>query len=84
MRAAPERVTAAVLQNPIGLSDNRDACATSMLILPGNDLYHPAVSWRQIADLAPNAELIEPSKERDVVRQGVERVQHFFVAHTPA
>jgi pimeloyl-ACP methyl ester carboxylesterase len=131
MQAAPERVTAAVLQNPIGLADNRDAfyamfdgwaeqvreeqpevaddvwrafrermygsdfvfnvrrdfvrsCDTPLLILAGDDLYHPAPISREIADLAPNAELIERWREPEVVAEVVERVRHFLAAHTPA
>ncbi|MEE9279248.1 MAG: alpha/beta hydrolase [Myxococcota bacterium] len=130
MQAAPERVASAVLQNPIGLADNRDAfyamfdtwadqlrreqpevaddvwsdfrermyggdfvfnvsrdfvrsCPTPMLILAGDDLYHPAVISREIADLAPNAELVRRWKEPDVVGDAVKRVQTFLVRHTP-
>ncbi len=130
MQAAPERVASAVLQNPIGLADNRDAfyamfdtwadqlrgeqpevpdevwsafrermyggdfvfnvtrdfvrsCPTPMLILAGDDLYHPALISREIADLAPNAELVRRWKEPDVVGDAVKRVQAFLVEHTP-
>jgi pimeloyl-ACP methyl ester carboxylesterase len=131
VRAAPERVTAAVLQNPSGLAGNREAfyamfdewakqvrteqpgvddavwrafrkrmyggdfvfnvsrdfvrsCPTPLLILAGDDLYHPAVISREIADLAPNAELIERWKEPEVVGEAVERVRSFLFSHTPA
>jgi len=131
MQAAPERVAAAVLQNPIGLAQNRDAfyemfdtwavqvreaqpevdaevwrafrermyggdfvfnvsrdfvraCSTPLLILAGNDLYHPAPISREIAELSPNAELIERWKEPEVVNEVVERVRRFLAAHTPA
>lgn len=104
--AAPERVTAAVLQNPIGLSaDNRasffgmvdhwghqlqarrddvsaesvaalrDAmfggdfvfsvtrdfvrsCQAPLLVLPGDDAFHPEAVAREIVELAPNARLV--------------------------
>jgi pimeloyl-ACP methyl ester carboxylesterase len=99
--AAPSRVSAAVLQNPIGLSaDNRDAfygmfdawadglhvapdiassmrgsmfggdfvfsttrdfvraCPVPLLVLAGNDTFHPRPVAAEIADLAPNASLV--------------------------
>ena len=34
-------------------------CSTPMLVLLGNDRYHPSVTSREIADLAPNAQLVE-------------------------
>ncbi|MEE2672444.1 MAG: hypothetical protein VX466_01530 [Myxococcota bacterium] len=34
-------------------------CETPLLVLMGDDLYHPQVTSREVADLAPNAELVE-------------------------
>jgi pimeloyl-ACP methyl ester carboxylesterase len=131
MQTAPERVAAAVLQNPIGLARNRDAfyemfdtwavqlreaqpevddevwrafrermyggdfvfnvsrdfvrdCSTPLLILAGSDLYHPAAISREIAELAPDVELIERWKEPEVVNGVVVRVRRFLSEHTPA
>jgi pimeloyl-ACP methyl ester carboxylesterase len=125
MQAAPARVAAAVLQNPIGLHENRDAfyamfdgwagdvrarqpdvgeaafaafrermygsdfvfnvtrdfvrgCRVPMLILAGNDLYHPLPISREIAALAPDAEILLRWKEPDVVDETVERVRRFL------
>jgi pimeloyl-ACP methyl ester carboxylesterase len=131
MEAAPERVTAAVLQQPIGLSpDNREAffamfdgwaeeqralqpdvddavwsafrqrmyggdfvfnvgrdfvsrCTTPMLVLMGNDLYHPSDTSREIVRLAPNAELVEQWKGPEQVGPAVARVRAFLEEHTP-
>ena len=131
MQAAPARVTAAVLQQPIGYDgENRPAffemfdgwanelkpqrpdvdpdawnafrermyggdfvfnvsrefvrqCTIPMLVLMGNDQYHPSVTSREIAKLAPNAELVERWKEPDVVEQTVARVRSFLALHTP-
>jgi pimeloyl-ACP methyl ester carboxylesterase len=131
MQAAPARVAAAVLQQPIGFDgSNRQAfyemfdgwanalkgqhsevdeagwqafrehmyggdfvfnvdrefvrrCRTPMLVLMGNDLYHPSVTSREIAKLAPNAELIERWKEPEVVEATVSRVRSFLLQHTP-
>jgi pimeloyl-ACP methyl ester carboxylesterase len=131
MQAAPIRITAAVLQQPIGHDgENREAfyemfdswanelrpqradvdpdawstlrermyggdfvfnvdrdfvrgCATPMLVLLGNDRYHPAVTSREIVELAPNAELVERWKEPEVIEATVARVRSFLTSHTP-
>jgi pimeloyl-ACP methyl ester carboxylesterase len=131
-RAAPDRVSAAVLQNPIGLSaDNRNnfygmfdswatdlqarrpdvdanalaafrqsmfggdfvfsvgrdfvrACATPLLVLAGNDEFHPRAVAQEISTLAPDSELVldwaSPTHHDDTVK----RVSGFLRAHTPA
>jgi pimeloyl-ACP methyl ester carboxylesterase len=125
MRLAPGRVASAVLQNPIGLHENREAfremfdgwaaqlrpkhpgldaaawrefrermyggdfvfsvsrefvraCATPLLILAGNDLYHPAPISKELAALAPRAELIEYWREPERVAETVKRVRAFL------
>jgi len=130
IKAAPQRVSAAVLQNPIGLSPrNREmfynmfdtwadgfkvkrglddaslqqfrdrmygtdfvfnvtrefvrSCKTPMLILCGNDDYHPKETSKEIAALAPNAELVENWKASDVIGATVKRVREFLLSHTP-
>jgi pimeloyl-ACP methyl ester carboxylesterase len=129
--AAPERVSAAVLQNPIGLSDGnradfhnmfdewaaelrgqrpeldparlralgermfggefvfsvgRDAvraCPTPLLVLAGDDTFHPTAIAREIAALAPRAELLLTWKTPDVVGETARRVRAFLRANTP-
>ena len=131
IKAAPSRISAAILQNPIGLSPrNRDlffkmfdtwadalksqhpklddaaqrrfrdrmyggdfvfnvsrdfvrSCKTPMLILCGNDDYHPMETSKEIAALAPNAELVENWKPPDVLAATVKRVREFLIARTP-
>ena len=131
MESAPERVAAAVLQQPIGRSAaNHEAfyamfdqwadelrparpeldaaawdrfrsamydgefvfnvsrpfvagCRTPLLVLMGDDLYHPSAISREIVELAPNAELVEHWKEPDHVEAAVARVQGFLRDHTP-
>lgn len=64
----------------------RDAVAamtTPMLVLMGNDLYHPAVTSREIARLARHATLVERWKEPDVVAATVATVRAFLERHTP-
>jgi pimeloyl-ACP methyl ester carboxylesterase len=129
IKAAPRRVSAAILQNPIGLSPkNRElfygmfdtwadalrkerpelskaafrafrermyagdfvfsvtrdfvrSCRTPLLILCGSDEYHPMEISKELAALAPNAELIESWKTPDVVQGTVRRVREFLKAH---
>ena len=128
---APERVSAAVLQQPIGLSgENRQAfydmfdgwanellksrpeipdgtwrefrermyggdfvfnvsrddvraCPSPLLVLMGNDLYHPEATSRDIVSLAPRAELVEQWKTPDTLAVAVDRVIAFLTEHTP-
>ena len=58
-------------------------CNTPMLVLLGSDLYHPEVTSREIAELAPRAELVERWKEPGVVPETVKRVRSFLERHTP-
>jgi pimeloyl-ACP methyl ester carboxylesterase len=131
IQAAPNRITAAVLQQPIGLSPkNREmfyamfdgwaealkprhpeidvaglrafrdrmygtdfvfnvtrdfvrTVKTPLLVLMGNDDYHPTQTSEDIASLAPNAKLIREWKTPDVVAQTVKNVREFLKAHTP-
>ena len=127
---APERVAAAVLQQPIGNDgNNRErffamfdqwadelrpelpsvsaeawasfranmfdkpflynvsrefvaACQTPLLVLMGNDAFHPESISREIVDLAPNARLVEHWKDADADGT-VQRVVAFLKEHTP-
>ena len=131
MEADPGRVTAAVLQSPIGLHNNRAAfyemfdgwaddmkerqdgledgtlapfrnsmysrdflfnvgrdfvrtVETPLLILAGNDLYHPLPIAREIAALAQNAELVTEWKEPQNVRRAIEKTSKFLRAKIPS
>ncbi len=131
IQAAPDRISAAVLQQPIGLSpSNRElffamfdgwaqalkpshpeiddaglrefrdrmyggdfvfnvsrefvrTVTTPMLVLMGNDEYHPTPTSEDIARLAPRAILLRTWKTPDVVGQTVKRVREFLNEHTP-
>jgi len=127
---APERVSAAVLQQPIGLSDtNRPVfyelfdgwaaelmqarsdvspqvlpafrermfggndltygvsrelvarCPVPLLVLRGNDVYHPAFTSEEIAGSAPRAELVPEWKTGDDLPRAIARVRAFLSAH---
>ena len=130
---APGRVTAAVLQQPIGIvEDNRElfrnmwrewgsqlaarrtdidpatvdafgtrmwagefvlnvspefvrTVTTPLLVLPGVDQFHPGSIGPEIADLAPNAVVVDPWKDSpELVSSAVESVRAFLREHTPA
>ncbi len=130
IEAMPGRIASAVLQQPIGLEDNRQAffdmfdgfaeglrdempgvedaaweafrqrmyggdfvfstsrdfvrgCRTPLLVLMGNDLYHPSSISREIVDLAPDAVLIEHWKEPEHIDATVKRIVDFLEEHTP-
>ena len=58
------------------------ACRTPLLVLMGGDPYHPEAISREIAELAPNARLVE--KWKDAEADGtVATVVEFLRANTP-
>jgi pimeloyl-ACP methyl ester carboxylesterase len=133
IQAAPERITAAVVQNPIGLApdgSNRQAfygmfdewakelresrpdvtqaalgsfrenmfggdfvfnvtrdfvrnCRVPLLVLAGNDNFHPRATAQEIAELAPDAELLLTWGTPDVAGETVKRIRAFLQSHTP-
>lgn len=131
IQAAPARVSASVLQNPIGLSNgNREEfrkmyaewaaeiapahpeadaatlqafgerlfggefvfsasremvrnCPVPLLVLAGNDNFHPTATAQEIAALAPQAELMLTWRTPDVIEETVRRVRAFLTANTP-
>jgi pimeloyl-ACP methyl ester carboxylesterase len=54
-----------------------------LLVLMGDDIYHPSATSRQIAALAPHAQLVERWKEAELVPETVRTVREFLIAHTP-
>ena len=73
------------VRNPDGVSrDFVRGCETPLLVLMGDDLYHPQVTSREVAELAPNAELLERwNDDAGLVSQTVARVRAFLEANTP-
>lgn len=59
-------------------------CRTPLLVLCGNDLYHPSETSREIADIAPAAEFVERWKEGAERESARVRVAEFLSLHTPA
>lgn len=54
-----------------------------MLVLMGDDVYHPQVASRTLAATAPNATLIERWKDPDSVPAAQKAVEEFLARHTP-
>lgn len=83
--AAWQRFRANMFDQPFLYNTSREfvaACATPLLVLMGDDAYHPQATSREIAALAPNARLVEEWK--DAPAHGtVETVVDFLKAHTP-
>jgi pimeloyl-ACP methyl ester carboxylesterase len=126
IKAAPARVAAAVLQNPIGLTaENRalfygmfdqwaatqpaddatsaafreamfggefvfsvsrdfvNQCQVPLLVLAGADEFHPPEVAREIASLAPHAELVEEWAGEELKPATRGQIRSFLAAHTP-
>ena len=58
-------------------------CATPLLVLLGNDQYHPEATSRDIVALAPNATLVEHWKEPEHQAAAKAAVERFLAQHTP-
>jgi pimeloyl-ACP methyl ester carboxylesterase len=59
------------------------AMRTPLLVLLGNDEHHPASTSREVASIAPNAQLVERWKDPELVPQTIQRVRTFLQEHTP-
>ena len=59
------------------------ACETPLLVMMGDDLYHPQSTSRQIASLAPDATLVERWKDDDVLADTDATIRQFLARHTP-
>ena len=59
------------------------ACPAPLLVLRGNDVYHPAPISEEVARLAPRAELVHDWKTGEDLPRAVARVRGFLSEHTP-
>jgi hypothetical protein len=57
------------------------ACPVPLLVLRGNDVYHPAPISEEIVRLAPRAELVHDWKTGDDLARAVARVRSFLSEH---
>ncbi len=67
-------------------SVSRDAvkkCQIPLLVLQGNDIYHPSAISREIVEIAPRAQLVERWKDPEIVPETVAKVRAFLREHTP-
>lgn len=65
-------------------SVGRDAverCPVPLLVLRGNDVYHPSSTSEEIVQLAPRAELVADWKTGEDLPRTVDRVRAFLAAH---
>jgi pimeloyl-ACP methyl ester carboxylesterase len=60
------------------------SCPVPLLVLRGDDQYHPAAISEEIARIAPRAELIQKWKTGDEVAHAVARVLSFLLENTPS
>lgn len=58
------------------------ACPVPLLVLRGNDVYHPGPVSEEIARLAPRAELVHDWKTGDDLPVAVARVRRFLSEHS--
>jgi pimeloyl-ACP methyl ester carboxylesterase len=63
--------------------DDVRRCAAPLLVLRGNDVYHPAEISEEIARVAPRADLVPSWKEGDDLARAVERVKAFLRDASP-
>jgi pimeloyl-ACP methyl ester carboxylesterase len=65
----------------VGEDDVR-GCQTPLLVCKGNDLYHPESISKRIAELAPQADLIEEWKSPETRDAAVQRMREFLLQHS--
>ena len=58
-------------------------CQTPLLVLMGDDQYHPQSTSRELAALAPHATLIERWKDDEVLDATDITIKSFLAEHTP-
>ena len=82
-----ERFGTQMWRDDFVVSVSRDvvrACRTPLLVLPGIDQYHPTATGREIAALAPDAEVFEPWKDSpEHAEAAVDAIRSFLKAHEP-
>ena len=58
------------------------ACRIPMLLMPGDDVVHPAPVSAELAR-APNAQVLAPWKGVERRAAAMQRVREFLIRHTP-
>ena len=62
--------------------DSLAGCPVPLLVLRGNDVYHPAFVSEEIVRLAPRAELVHDWKTADDLPKALARVREFLHEHS--
>ena len=57
-------------------------CRIPLLVLMGNDIYHPEFTSRRIAELAPNATLVEQWKELEHIGAADAAIREFLAGNS--
>lgn len=57
-------------------------CATPMLVLMGTDVYHPEATSRRIAEIAPDARLIEDWKTAEAQPAAKDAIRSLLAGHS--
>jgi pimeloyl-ACP methyl ester carboxylesterase len=63
--------------------DDLASIRTPLLVMMGDDLYHPQSTSREIADHAPNATMVQRWKEDEVLDDTLATIRSFLAEHTP-
>lgn len=58
-------------------------CAVPTLVLPGDDVPHPAVTGRELAEILPGTEYLQDWKSPAHIDVQHERVAAFLAQHAP-
>ena len=79
------RTTCSAARTTCGASPTRTSAAIDrpLLVLRGNDEYHPAATSERMAADVPGARLIHTWKDGDAVAAAESEVDAFLDAHTP-
>ena len=65
--------------------DTLRTITTPFLVLPGIDVAHPTTVGREVAELLPNSQILEPWKSPpEIVPRTVEHIRDFLQSHLPA
>ena len=59
-------------------------CSVPLLLQPGTDKPHPAVTGAEIERLAPNLEVQKDWRAPEHLAESIKRVSDFLTRHTPA
>lgn len=87
-RAEVDAFLAAMWRDDFVVSVDRSVisnCPVPLLVLPGIDDFHPGEAGREVARLAPHADVIDPWKDSpELVAAATSQVRQWLLDHLPA